>query len=86
MYYCQIQTLNIYFLLFFNITFILIGLVTRKHSFNYFVYSLIRDVIKNYIKKMFKIVNLWYYIKYVTYNKNITPTILNMVKQYYEVK
>ena len=43
-----------------------------ENSFNYFVYSLIRDVIKNYIKKMFKIVNLWYYIKYVTYNKNIT--------------
>ncbi len=43
-----------------------------ENSFNYFVYSLIRDVIKNYIKTMFKIVNLWYYIKYVTYNKNIT--------------
>ena len=24
--------------------------------------------------------------EYLTYNKNITPTILNMVKQYYEVK
>ena len=43
-----------------------------KFERTYFVYSLIRDVIKNYIKKMFKIVNLWYYIKYVTYNKNIT--------------